>query len=153
MGHVTLKEALMAVAYTLILAATIPNLATYDSFNWGLVPIWFMLVGYSAAIMKSLTPSEKSAKKLARVVWVAWIAYYSLAVVWPLPLHWYDSLVIVSLLITPDDLTSSAFMAVYYAMSAASYLEKQDALQVSGRIILAAVTAGGASQSWRASLT
>lgn len=149
MGRVTLTGVLMAVAYALIMSATIPALAEYDTFTFALVPVWLVLVGYSASIMKSLTPSEKSAKDLAHVAWLAWFTYYLLAIMLPLPMHWYDALVIMSLLISPENLVGSPLMAAYYVLSAATYLEQQDALQVSGRIILATVTAGGALQSLR----
>ena len=145
-----LSHSLLAVAYTLILAATIPTIASSD-VSWALVPLLLAVVGYSGSILKALAPDEKQAKKLAKVVWLAWVIYYSLAVIWPLPMHWYDSLVILSLLLMPDNMTGSALMAVYYLFSAAEYMHQQNALQVAGRVILTVlVTIEAAQQARRA---
>ena len=145
-----LSHSLLAVAYTLLLVATLPKIASSE-LSWALVPGWLMMVGYSASILKSLARDEKQSKKLAKVVWLAWVIYYALAIIWPLPMHWYDSLVVLSLLLMPDNMTGSALMAVYYLCSAAEYMHQQDALQVAARAILTVVvTIESAQQARRA---
>lgn len=146
-----LEYLLLGVAYTLLLVATLPDLAQYDSLRWELVPVWLILVGYASSIMRyTLASSETEEKRLARVTWLAWIAYYSLAIVWPLPMHWYDALIITALLISPEDLKSSALVALYYLFSAATAMKEQDVLQVCGRLILTVVTTVGAARTLQA---
>jgi hypothetical protein len=140
-----LEEALLALAYGLLLLATLPSLAQFGTSSWAVVPVWLVLVGYAGSVLRYTAPSEQEAKRRARVVWLAWVFYYALAVVWPLPLHWYDVLVIASLIITPDTLKSSPPMALYYLLTAATYMQQQDALQVAGRLLLAGVTAANAA--------
>jgi len=130
------------MAYTLLFVASIPNLAAFEGFEWAVVPIWLALVGYSASVLKNLT-TEDTSKKFERVVWLSWMTYYSLCVVWPFPLHWYDSLAMVSLFLEKSAL-SNFMLTVYYAFSASTYMGHGDAMQVSGRLLLVALLASAA---------
>lgn len=134
-----LHKSLMAFAYTLIFVAVLPSLASYDSFSWAVVPVWIAVVGYSSSILKNLSDGD-SAKRFEKVVWLAWITYYSLCLVWPFPLHWYDSLIVATLFLESGAL-SNALLTTFYLFSAAKYMEHGDALQVSGRMLLVVLLA------------
>lgn len=143
-----LEYVLLAVAYTLLLVATLPDLMQYDSVRWELVPVWLVTVGYASSIMRyTLARSDQEERRLARVAWLAWISYFTLAIVWPLPMHWYDALIITALLISPDDLRSSALVALYYLFGSATAITEQNVLQLCGRLLLAGITAVGAARS------
>lgn len=146
-----LEYLLLGVAYSLLLAAALPELARYDSLRWELVPLWLALVGYASSIMRyTIAKTDQQERRLARVSWLAWITYFSLAIVWPLPMHWYDILIITALLTSPEDLKSNALVAVYYLLGSATAVHEGNALQLCGKLLLAAVTAVGAARSLQA---
>lgn len=134
-------ELLTAVAYVLLLAANIPLVAQYKEFGWALVPLWLIMTGYTASILKSVTRDKERSKRYAGVVWLVWVTYYTLAVMWPLPLHWYDALVVSALFAVDKSLLSSGLLATYYTFSAAAYAKAGDALQVTGRVLLTCLMA------------
>lgn len=139
---------LLTLAYVLLLVAALPDLAQYDTLRWELVPVWLVLVGYATSIMRyGVAKNEQDERRLARVAWLAWITYYSLAIVWPLPMNWYDALIITALLVSPDDLKSSALVALYYLLGSATAMKNQQVVQLCGKLLLATVTAAGAVQS------
>lgn len=143
-----LEYLLLGIAYTLLLVAALPELAQYDSLRWELVPVWLMLVGYASSVMRyTLARSDAEERRLARVAWLAWITYFSLAIIWPLPLKWYDVLIISALLISPEDLKSSALVAVYYLLGSATAMHDGKVLQLCGKLLLSAVTAVGAART------
>lgn len=143
-----LEYLLLGVAYTLLLVAALPELAKYDSLRWELVPVWLMLVGYAASLMRyTIAKTDQEERRLARVSWLAWITYFSLAIIWPLPLHWYDALIITALLISPEDLRSNALVALYYLLGSATAMQDGAVLQLCGKLLLASVTAVGAARS------
>lgn len=146
-----LDNVLLGVAYALLLVAALPDLMQYDSVRWELVPVWLVLVGYASSFMRyTLARTDAEERRLARVTWLAWITYFTLAIVWPLPMHWYDALIITALLISPDDLKSSALVALYYLLGSATAVQEQKALQLCGKLLLAGVTAVGAARSLQA---
>lgn len=141
---------LAAFAYTLILIATIPLLAQYKTATWALLPTWLVMTGYTAAILKSATddPTDPNlSKRFGEVVWLTWLTYYTLVLVWPLHMHWYEAFVVLSLFAYPDKYVTPALLTVYYMFSTATYLEVGDALQVAGRGILAGVAAAQLGQA------
>ena len=137
---ITTVEMLGAIAYVLLLAASIPSLAASSAtgINWALLPTWLLMTGYTASILKNLSPDKRS-KRYANVVWLVWFTYYTLAIIWPFPLAWYDGLAMMALLLPPGGLEASALMGVYYVMSGVKYLGHGDSLQVSARSILVVV--------------
>lgn len=133
------ENALLALAYVLLLASVAPGLAAYDSPTWAAVPTMLVVAGYSAAVLKNFSAKEEG-KRLERVQWLAWVVYYTLSIVWPLPMHWYDSLVIITLITMPDNLRGSVLMAVYYLLSGADAMAANNVLQTCGRGLLLALT-------------
>lgn len=134
------KDYLMIFAYVLLLAAVVPTLAQYDRPTWALVPIWLVLVGYSASILKAATNDTSRKERYGNVVMIAWLTYFTMAIMWPLPMHWYEALVVLSFL-PSTGLVSNGLLMAYYMFSAVSYLDKAEALQFSARAILSAVAA------------
>lgn len=133
------RHVLMALAYALLFVASIPSLAAFEGFEWAVAPIWLALVGYSASVLKNLSDGDTS-ERFERVVWLSWMTYYTLCVVWPFPLHWYDSLPMVALFLEKSTLRD-AMLTLYYAFSASTYMGHGDAMQVSGRLLLVALLA------------
>lgn len=137
---VTAGNVLMALGYATVLAATVPKLAAQDELSWHTGAFLLLVIAHSLSITKSLSPTYEQKKRVTRALLVVLLAYYTLAVMLPLPLHWYDVLVIMSLLVG-DDYVAATLLVFYYLFSAAHYMDKQEALQVSGRTILLAVAA------------
>lgn len=135
------KQLLAAFAYALLMAATVPLLAAHAEVSWGMLPLWLIMTGYTASVLKNLSSEEDQAKRYLHVVWLSWFTYYTIALVWPLPMHWYDSFAVLALVSAPDSLMGGVLMTGYYLLTTASYAEKGNALQVSGRGILLVLSA------------
>lgn len=131
------EELLMILGYTLLFAAMVPTLMSTPKVTWALLPTWLVMTGYVASILKSGTPSDERSRRYEETAMLVWLAHYTIAIIWPLPLHWYDSLVIFALLASKTTFSGSMLMTAYYVISAASYAESRDVLQISGRCILA----------------
>jgi hypothetical protein len=142
----TTEELLTILGYTLLFAALVPQVVNAPEVTWALFPTWLVMTGYVASILKGGTEDETRARRYEETVMLVWLTYYALAIIWPLPMHWYDSLVIFALLFSRTTFSGSVLMAAYYMISAAAYAGSADALQVSGRCILAGVSVGAA---WR----
>lgn len=147
-SHVSKTEALTVLAYVLLLTATVPVLAQYESaqsgFAWAMIPVCLVLTGYTASIMKAVAPEKDDAKRFDHVVWLTWTTFYTLSLIWPLPLHWYDVLAITALIAQRDNALGASLLALYYLLSAHTYMGKGDALQVCGRLILLGVMSSSA---------
>jgi hypothetical protein len=139
---------LAVFAYLLLIAAVLPKLARYDQLTWALVPVWLIATGYVSAILKTAAPDQRTSKKFEAVTWLVWLSYFVLAIVWPLHMHWYDSLVTLALFATPGSGLMNGLMCAYYVLSASGYLVEQNALQVMGRSVLAALAATATANTW-----
>lgn len=125
-----------AFGYMLLITATIPTLASFDGFGWAVVPVWLSLAGFSGSVLKNLSTTNDSKKKLEQAVWLIWMTYYALCLVFPFPLHWYDSLAMLSLFL-PGTIFANSMMMLYYIMTAHAYMGAENALQVAGRLLVA----------------
>lgn len=132
------ERTLTAFAYGLLLLAMLPAFTAFRSIGWALAPAWIIATTYVASMLKSMTSGEAS-ERLDEVTTMLYITYYAIALVWPLPLHWYDALVPTALFAKGSALGNSLF-ALYYAVTAASYAGHAEVLQVMGRAILAVIT-------------
>ena len=141
------KELLTILGYALLFAALVPTLVNTPTVTWALLPTWLIMTGYVASILKEATEDTTRSRRYEETVLLVWLTYYTIAIIWPLPMHWWDALVIFALLFSRTTFSGSLLMAAYYMISAASYAGSADALQVSGRCILAGVSAGVAWQS------
>jgi hypothetical protein len=132
-----------ALGYGLIVAGIVPTLAAFHALTWAIVPVWLMLTGYTASILKSLSTDHDRSKRFGDVVLLAWTSFFAIAVMWPrdVHVHWYDSLVLFSIMAYPDPVVPAALLTAYYALSASSHMQRGEVLQVAGRGILAAVMA------------
>lgn len=137
--HVPVSNALSALAYVLLIGANVHLLTAHDTWSWAIVPTWLLMTGYAASLLKNLAADQR-AKTLERVAWLTRIVFFSTALLWPLPLQWYDIFLLVSLLVTPGHMRGSVAMVMYYLFSSAAYLAKEDVLQVCGRGLLLAIT-------------
>lgn len=144
---VTTTKAVMALGYGAVLAAVVPTLAAYDEVSWAMGATLLMVTGYSLSIVRALSPTSEQFARARRALLVVWLTYYALAISLPLPLHWYDSLVVMSLLVE-DDYVAASLLVFYYAFSAAAYMGKQDALQAAGRAVLLAVSASAVAAQY-----
>lgn len=138
------SSVLMACAYVLLIVTTVSSLSGYSDFSWELVPTWLVLAGYSASVLKSLGTTKESKERYEQVTLLAWFTYYTLCIIWPFPLHWYDGLAMASLFVRGQFL-GNALMSAYYAITAAAYAD--DALQVSARLLLVGLSSHAALQT------
>lgn len=130
----------MALGYATVLAGVVPVLAAYSEVSWKMGATLLLVTGYALSIVKALSPTDEQKKRATRAALAVWLTYYSAAVMLPLPLHWYDVLVVMSLLVG-DDYVAATMLVFYYLFSAAHYMGERQALQVAGRTILLAVAA------------
>lgn len=103
-------------------------------------PLLLLLATHTTYIARYVTRDQHTYDWLNDLGRVLRAFYFCLLIIWPLPLKWYDSFAIVSLLATSNDLTAgNVLLALYYAASAASHAGHGDVLQTLGRSILGAV--------------
>lgn len=133
------RDVLLALAYCLLAVANVITLAGYPDSSWMAVPMWLLLAGYSASAIKALTTGERS-KRFEYASWLAWFAYYTASVIWPLSAQWYDVLAALSLFARNSPL-GNTMLTLYYLFSASSYAGHGDVLQVAGRTMLVALMA------------
>ena len=132
----TSHQVLMALAYALLFVATVPALDRHEGFAWALLPIACALVGHSASVLKNLSTSKESKSRFDQVAWLAWIVFYSVCLVWPFTVQWFDILVVAALFLEAS-LFRDSLLIVYYSISASHYMEHGNVLQVVGRLLLA----------------
>lgn len=140
MEEVSGANLLTAFAYLLLLGATAPKLAHFTGFEWAMLPIWLVMVVYVASILKNLSTKDRK-ERFDRVMMLALFAYFAVCLVWPFPLEWYDSLLLLSLF-AADTVVGKALQGVYYFVSAATYMQDNNIVQTSARLIITGVLAG-----------
>lgn len=133
------------VAYALLICAAAPQLATCQG-TWAVLPLWLVLTGYVASMCKSVAPDKQQAERYAQAAWLAYMSYFVLKLVWPFPMHWFDAVATMALLLERGTPESYSLLAVYYTAGAAMYAGRGDPLQVTGRGILALVSSIAARQ-------
>lgn len=149
LDHVSQTDALMALGYALMLGLTVPKLAAYDGgFEWAMVPLWILLVLYSSATLKSLSPKEHK-DRLEQVIVLSLTAYFTMRIVWPFDMSWYESLIVCAILVRGQFLGYS-LMAAYYAISATTSMHHLAPVEATVRMLLAAVFGSMAMQKWPA---
>lgn len=139
---------LSVLAYTLILVALLADMAMHERFSWAVFPLVVAIVGYLASLLKSVSTEKDQKERFKVLALLAWITYYTIAIVWPLPMHWYDGLVVLALFEWPRDTIVLAMLLVYYVASASTHMSKGEVLQVCGRGILAGVCAYELRVNW-----
>lgn len=144
-SHVSSADMLMAFAYLLLLSATVPKLTHFSGFDWRMLPIWLILVAYVSSVLKNLSTKDQK-EKFEKVILIALFAYFAVSIVWPFPLKWYDALLFLSLFAS-GAFVGKTLQAVYYLMSAASYMHDNNVLQVSGRLLIMGVLAAAIVQA------
>lgn len=103
-------------------------------------PLLLLLATHTAYIARYVTRDQHTYDWLNDLGRVLRAFYFCLLIIWPLPLKWYDSLAMLSLLATTNDLTAgNVLLALYYAASAASHAGHGDVLQTVGRTTLGVV--------------
>lgn len=148
LSYLTSANLLTAFAYMLLLSATAPKLAHFSGLEWGMLPIWLILVVYVASILKNMSPKDQN-KRFDKVVVLALFAYFAVCLVWPFPLAWYDSLLCLSLFAS-GGIVGHALQGAYYLLSAASYLRDDSIVQASARLILVGVLVSAIAQTYKA---
>ena len=138
-AHPSSMAAMSILAYVLLICATAPKLATCQG-TWAVLPVWLVLAGYVASICKSVTSEKEKADRYAQAAWFAYMSYFLLKLVWPFPMHWFDAVATMALLLERGTPESYALLAMYYTAGAAVYAGDGDPLQVTGRGILALVS-------------
>lgn len=131
------RTALLVVAYVLLLCAVVPAFTRYKTPSWGLVPLWLVLTGHTLNLMRYGTPDDREAKRFETAALFVWLAFYMIAIMWPLPMHWFDALFVLSLFLDRSSPFGLAMISAYYLFSLAYYASLYEPFQVSARGILA----------------
>lgn len=130
-----------AAAFAMLAVATALILARTGLTSWESLPPLLLLATHMTYVAKYGATTRKDTyvwlNDLARVLRAA---YFCLVIIWPFPIHWYDGLAILALLLTSNDVTAgNVLLALYYSISAAAHAGHGEALQAVGRTLLGAV--------------
>jgi hypothetical protein len=131
------RNALLVFAYVLLLIASVPAFAKFETLSWGLVPLWLVLVGHTLNLMRFATPKQEDARRFEVAALTVWATYFMIAIMWPLHMHWFDALLVLSLFLDRSSPIGLAMFSSYYVFSLAFYMSTYDPLQVSSRAIMA----------------
>lgn len=153
MSKMRVVALLAALAYALLLVSTLPGLyhqgagATW----WAAVPVVLAVVAYAASVLKSVSPEYEQYMRFAQVAWLSWVTYYILSFVTHRHMHWYEVLVVMSLMAWPHKTLAAALLLTYYMVSMSAYLDASDAMQTVARAILVCTTAWEVHEAWKSS--
>lgn len=132
----------VTLAFGLLWLATMYTLTCDVGFSsLASAPLLLLLATHTAYIARYVATDERTYEWLNDLGRVLRAAYFALLIIWPLPLKWYDSFAMLSLLATDNDLTAgNLLLALYYASSAAAHAGHGDILHAVGRTTLAVVS-------------
>lgn len=136
----TTATRLARAAFVLLAVATALILARTGLASWAALPPLLLLATHATYVVKYSVHSKDTYAWLNDLARVLRAAYFCLVIIWPFPLHWYDGLAILALLLTSNDVTAgNTLLALYYSISAAAHAGHGEVLQAVGRTVLGAL--------------